>query len=239
MSRKKQREEPGCRRVARKKVLRWGCTLLLWGIIAFLITAWFGGCASPIEGLWPPAPGEPTYRIIVSVDSWHSMIGIWPEDDPEGIESASLEEWGYAERGYYLEGDSGSSGTMRALFWPSTGVVQVTCAGRPWSERTPQPPARAWSFNLTERGYENLKAHLTDARECPEPFLVRGAAQWYIAAHDYCAFHHCHHWTARALRAAGLPIWTFYALFKWSFEAQLDRALKFVEPPECKAEIGD
>jgi hypothetical protein len=201
-------------------------------IAAFLVTAWFGGCASPVEGLWPPAPGDKTFRILVSVDSWHSVIGVWPEGDPGGHDLSLLEEWAYAEKGYYLEGDSGSSGTMRALFWPSTGVVQVTRAGRPWSERTPQPPARTWSFELTEQGYRNLRNHLAGERESARPHLVERDSEWYIADCSYHAFHHCHHWTARALRSAGLPVWAFYALFKWSLEAQLDRAMEFVPPAD-------
>ncbi len=213
-----------------KRRRQWLFTIPAGLTAAFLVSAWFGGCASPIEGLWPPEPGEKTHRIIVSVDSWHSVIGLWPEEDPEGKDMPLLEEWSYAERGYYLEGDTGSSGTMRALLVPSDGVVLVTRAGRPWNERTPQPPARTWSFELTEKGYQNLKRHLALERIPDTPYLVEGQVTWYLAARDYHAFHHCHHWTARALRTAGLPVWSSYSLFKWSFEAQLDRSLKFVKP---------
>ncbi len=185
------------------------------------------GCAQPVSGLWPPGVGDRTFRILVSVDSWHSVIGLWPESDRRGERMLDFEEWGYAEKGYYLEGDTGCSGTCRALFVPSTAVVQVTRAGRPWSERTPQPPGRSWSFELSERGYRCLREHLEKER-IPEPIVARtGPSEWYLAAADYHLFHHCHHWTARALRAAGLPVWSFYAPFRWSLEAQLDRAEKF------------
>jgi uncharacterized protein DUF2459 len=194
--------------------------------VLYLLTAWLGGCAQPIDGLWPPRPGERTHRIIVSIDTWHSMVGVWPEDQPDGKEFSALTEWGYAQKAYYLEGDNGCSGTLRALLIPSTSVVHVARAGRPWSERTPQPPARQWSFLLTEKGYRNLLEFLEAEKASSDP-IVRGAeSQWYLGAHDYCALHHCHHWTAQALRCAGLPVWSFYGLFKWTLERQLDRAAK-------------
>lgn len=215
-----------------KRLAIRGAALGLCLVLLFLVTAWFGGCASPIEGLWPPKPGEKTFRILVSVDSWHTMIGLWPPDDPEGEKMEDIIEWGYAEKGYYMEGDTGSSGTMRAILVPSAGVVTMTRAGRPWSERTPQPPAGTWSFELTEAGYTNLKAHLVGEIEGKEPIRRTGYTKWYDAQSSYHLFHHCHHWAARALRSAGLPIWRFYAIFKWSFEAQLDRAQSFTAPSE-------
>lgn len=202
---------------------RSGASLLLLLLAGYFVSAWFGGCAGPIVDLWPPEPAAGGHRIVVSVDSWHSVIGVYPQDDPEGEDASRLEEWSYAEKGYYLEGDAGCSGTLRALFLPSTGVVQLARLGRPWSERTPQPPARQWFFRLSREGYRNLVDFCRAARSSEEP-LRAGRSTWYPARRDYHAFHHCHHWTARALRSAGLPVWSFYALFKWSLEAQLDRA---------------
>jgi hypothetical protein len=215
----------------KRRVCPRRCRRAAAGALAvYLLIAWMGGCAQPVKGLWPPAAGEPSYHIVVSTDQWHSVIGLWPLDDPEGRSAAGLEEWSYAEKGYYLEGDSGCSGTLRALFVPSAGVLQESRLGRPWSERTPQPPARQWSFRLSERGYRALRSFLESEGASGSP-IVEGESSWYAAAASYHLFHQCHHWTARALREAGLPFWSFYAFFKWSLEAQLDRALRFDPPP--------
>ncbi len=201
-------------------------TLATLPLVACALSAWTAGCAGPIRELWPPAPGAETYRIVVSTDSWHSIIGIWPRADPRGDSMEGLEEWGYAEKGYYMEADTGSSGTMRALLVPSTGVLQLWRGGPLWSIRTPHPPAGQWVFELSERGHERLLQFVEGSKRSAVPLSSQWAeSTWFEADRSYHAFHHCHHWTARALREAGLPIWPFYALFKWSLEAQLDRAV--------------
>ena len=123
--------------------------LALGPLLAATLATFVNGCAQPIERLWPPPPGMATHQIVVSVDSWHSVIGVWPRSGPGSQEPGAIQEWSYAERGYYLEGDMGSSSTIRAIFWPSAGVVAVRDGGPPWSERTPQPPARQWRFTNT------------------------------------------------------------------------------------------
>ena len=155
------------------------------------------------------------------------MIALHREPGSSADRSPPWEEWSYAEESYYLEGDSGCSGTMRALFVPSAAVVQVARTAVPWSERTPQPPARSWAFRLSESGYRRLVEFLAGSRESPEIISDAFGYSWYRASDSYHAFHHCYHWTARAVRSAGLPVWSFYSLFKGCLEAQLDRALDF------------
>ena len=98
---------------------------MLLFLVGCLLPSWFGDCAQPIRELWPPAAGEKVHKVIVSVDGWHSVIGIWPRDDPDGLDMSRLQEWSYSEKNYYLEGDTGCCGTLRALFVPSLGSVQV------------------------------------------------------------------------------------------------------------------
>jgi hypothetical protein len=177
------------------------------------------GCAQPVAGLWPPGPGEATHEIVVSTDAWHSVVAL-PRERPGG----PVEEWGYADKAHYLEGHDGVLGTLDALFVPGAAVVVVTHADRIWAERSPQPPGRSWTFALMDAGYAGLLGFLHGELASPEVISDRNGADWYDAKSSYHAFHHCHHWTAAALREAGLPVWPAYALFKWSLEAQLDRA---------------
>ena len=188
-----------------------------------------GACASPVPGLWPPAEGEPSFRVQVSVDTWHSVIAIWPADDPAGADPGRMREWSYADRRYYLEGKTGCSGSCGAVLWPTDATVQVSEDPVPFYRRTPQPPARHWTFWLSSRGHRRLRVFLAAEKESKDVVSNLARSRWFVAKHDYYAFHHCHHWTARALREAGLPVWSFYSIFKWSFEAQLDRALSFVK----------
>src|SRR5216684_620828 len=78
--------------------------------------------------------------IVVSLDAAHSMIAL-PVEAPvfqvrgdHGVTGAAdgasgercvYEEWGYAERAWYLEKRQGFTGVLRALLWPTEGVVEV------------------------------------------------------------------------------------------------------------------
>src|SRR5581483_12185611 len=97
---------------------------------------------------------------MVSLDTWHAMIA-FPSDASSSTSTAcGVEEWGYAERAWYLEGRQGMTGVLRALFWRTDGVVEVGCHDRVWAARTPQPPADLFTFRVTKHGAANLHRHL-------------------------------------------------------------------------------
>ena len=73
-----------------------------------------GGCAAVAGAPCRLAAGEPRHRIIISVDTWHAMIGL------PGPEPGRFEEWGYAERGWYLDSTS-------AISTPPTPCARPVC----------------------------------------------------------------------------------------------------------------
>ncbi|MCB9871122.1 MAG: DUF2459 domain-containing protein [Planctomycetes bacterium] len=203
-------------------------------------------CALPVDGVWPPAPGGRTHRVDVRLDLWHSVITVYPEDaaspGPEssgtggsGTTRAPAREWGYADRAYYLENHTGVSGCCGALFWPTEAVLRVAPEGVSFAHVDPRSPVPRWSFDISEEGHRRLCAFLD--REKQGPVVSRIAdSEWFRARTDYHLFHHCNHWTSRALRAAGLPVWSGYSLFRWSFALQLDRAQRWQEAVRRAAE---
>ena len=201
-------------------------------VVALVLVA---GCARPVAGLWPPAPGVSTRGIAVSVDSWHAMIAFPLSTRDESTAEASLrarfEEWGYAERGWYLEGRQGLSGVLRAMLWPSPGIVEVVLADRLWAERTPDPPAETVRFEITEVGHSRLRGHLRSTLAAAEPMAVEGASRFYAARADYHLFHTCHQYAALALREAGLPLSPELAFSRGSLLAQLRRASRMQAIP--------
>ncbi|MDR4470816.1 MAG: DUF2459 domain-containing protein [Nitrospira sp.] len=178
-------------------------------------------CASPVEGLWPPPPDSNTQTIAVSIDTWHAMIA-FQNDTPH-----AYEEWGYAERAWYLEGKTGVSGVVRALLWPTDGVVEVGHYDRVWAERTPQPPSDFFSFRLSEEGYQRLRQHLQATLLNDEPVASFRQSMFYPAKRSYHLFHTCHQYAALALREAGLPISPLWALNRTSLAWQLRRVSQF------------
>ena len=209
--------EPSCRSTSAGD--RMNATIILWVIGAILLSA----CASPVEGLWPPPPDSPARTVHVSLDTWHAMIA-FPADTPH-----AYEEWGYAERAWYLDDQRGLSGIVRALFWPTEGVVEIGRYDRVWAERTPQPPAERFVFRVTDEGYRRLRLYLRGTISVDTPIASVGQSAFYPAAHSYHLLHTCHQYAAQALREAGLPLSPFWALNRTSLAWQLRRAVKRIE----------
>lgn len=173
------------------------------------------GCAGRVA-VAPPGESAPARPIVVSVDTWHAMIAL-------PLADGRFEEWGYAERAWYLDGRQGASGALRALLWPTAGVVEVAVSDRLWAERTPQPPADAFTLEISEAGHRRLREHLEATIAAPEPVAELGGSRFYRARRAYHLFHQCHQYAARALAAAGLPVSPARAFNRSAFSAQLRR----------------
>lgn len=177
--------------------------------------------------------------IVVSLDAAHSMIAL-PVETPvlyasgaHGVvgtdtapgEPCVYEEWGYAERAWFLEKRQGFTGVLRALLWPTEGVVEVGIHQSIWAERTQKPPAEAFRFQISKDGYLNLRSYLRATIASEEPVGIVGNSRFCVARSSYHLFHHCHHYTAKGLREAGLPISMSRALTRDAFARQLRRIL--------------
>jgi Protein of unknown function (DUF2459) len=214
-----------------------GRPLLILALILLL------GCAGPKADLWPPAPDTPSRTIYVSVDTWHAVIAL-PVDHTDQSESGSVaavfspvthhasrvtplfEEWGYAERAWYLEGRQGLTGMLRALLWPTDGVVEVARSLDVWAIRTPNPPADLFQFRLSQAGFERLRNHLQSTIADHEPIRSAGASRFYRAGRSYHVFHQCHQYAAHALQRAGLSVSSIASFTRTTFAWQLQRAVQ-------------
>ena len=177
--------------------------------------------------------------IVVSLDAAHSMIALPVEapllnvSEDHGIARTDCvpgdprvyEEWGYAERAWFLEKRQGFTGVLRALLWPTEGVVEVGVNQSIWAERTQKPPVEAFRFQVSKTGYLKLRSYLRATIASEEPVGIVGNSRFCVARSSYHLFHHCHHYTARGLREAGLPISTRVALTRNGFAKQLRRIM--------------
>jgi hypothetical protein len=191
--------------------------------------------AAPIPELWPPRLGEPRFPIEVVGWDWHTFI-ILPREaagegrtslPAEGARSAHddgpVQEWGFCERAWYLEGKQGIGGLLRALCWPTESGVERLEAPAPYWRRHPERSVERWRFVLSERGMERMRSYLESQRGEPIP----GHPAWYSGKSDYHLFFVCHHFTLEALREAGLPVRPWWAFAGWMARIQLDRAARF------------
>ncbi len=209
--------------------------------------ALLGGCASPVPELWPPPSDAPSWTVYVSLDTWHAMIAFPlskeqtasseqrkgqaslsessspPSPQRSDMGSPLFEEWGYAERAWYLEDRRGLTGILRALFWPTEGVVEIGQYERVWADRTPQPPSERFVFRVSDEGFRRLRRHLRATISSDEPVASLSRSAFYPAIRSYLVFHTCHQYAASALREAGLPISAFWAFNRTSLAWQLRR----------------
>jgi hypothetical protein len=163
----------------------------------------------------------PVEAPVCHVNGDHSGTGM---DDARG-ESRVYEEWGYAERAWYLEKRQGFTGVLRALLWPTEGVVEVGIHESIWAERTQKPPVESFRFQISEAGYLSLRSYLRSTIASEDPVGIVGNSRFCVARSSYHLFHHCHHYTAKGLREAGLPISMSGALTRGGFAKQLRRIM--------------
>ncbi len=194
--------------------------------VTFSCVLFLFGCASLSRGLWPPGHGAISHTIIVSVGTDHATIALPATENGDGnlYPDQAYERWGFAEKAWYLEGRQGTGGILRALFWPSPGVVEIENYNQVWSERVPQPAGELFTFHVTEQGYRLLRQYLESTIGAPAPILAVGPTRFFPARRSYHVFHQCHQYAAHALRAAGLPITVFWAFRRGSFTRELHRA---------------
>ena len=204
--------------------------------LAVACCAFLLGCASPAQGLWPPSPSAPSQTIYVSLDTWHAMIAFPVTTEHSSRNTQHFEEWGYAERAWYLEGRQGLTGVMRALFWPTEGVVEVGHHERLWAARTRQPPSELFVFSLSAEGSQRLHRHLRTTIAKDESVATVGGSQFYPARRSYHLFHTCHQYAAHALQEAGLPVSAFWAFNRSSLAMQLRRAVRMAEAASGSSE---
>jgi hypothetical protein len=208
------------------------------GVIALSATVLLSACVSPVEDLWPPTQDSATQTIYVSLDTWHAMIAFQVgTPDASRFTPHAYEEWGYAERTWYLEGQTGLTGIVRALFWPTDGVVEVGHYDRVWADRTPQPPSELFVFRVSEESHRRLRRHLRETISVSAPIASPGRSTFYPAVRSYHLFHTCHQYAAYALREAGLPISPFWAFNRTSLAWQLRRAARHAAEQPTEAPI--
>ena len=188
-----------------------------------------GGCfPGPVKELWPPGPGEPRYAIDLLYFDWHTLVTFPVEtstghDDAGTAREPRYTEWGFAEKAWYLDGRQGLTGVARALLWPTESAVGRRERDRPYWERYPERQVERWTYHVSGRGLERLRAYL-ESQAGP---TLPDYPEWTAGTTPYCFTYLCHHFVLEALREAGLPVAPWWGYTAWMTRIQLDRVLEF------------
>lgn len=175
-------------------------------------------CASPIEGLFPPGPNEPSKSIYLVSHGWHAGIVVRRADIPEGVWSQANEfpeaeylEVGWGDKDYYMTPEAGLGTVLKAGLLPTASVLHVVGFRGPVTRYFPR--SGVIRIDLSEAGFRRLCDYLgnsyvqdqTSQSRSLGPSLY-GDGRFYLSRESYHAFNTCNAWTARALRVAGCPI---------------------------------
>lgn len=176
------------------------------------------GCASVPEGLFPPAPGEPTRSIYLVSHGWHAGIVIRRVDIPPGVWPQSADfadaeylEVGWGDRDYYMSRRPHLGLALKAGLWPTASVLQVVGFDGPVTRYFRR--SEVIRIDLSPAGFERLVRYIEDSYAAGAtgrglslgPSLY-GRGRFYLSRETYHLFNTCNAWTARALREAGCPI---------------------------------
>ncbi|OGI52485.1 MAG: hypothetical protein A3E57_02415 [Candidatus Muproteobacteria bacterium RIFCSPHIGHO2_12_FULL_60_33] len=185
--------------------------------VLFIGLALLTACATP-TGEPTAREGEPTAPIYLVSHGWHTglvmrradiPVGLWPEagDFPQ----AEYLEVGWGDRDYYQARAPGLWTTLKAALAPTPSVLHVVGFRDPPAVYF--PASEVVELRLPRAGVERLVRYIHDAhaREGRPPVAplgpgLYGDSRFYPARETFHLFNTCNVWTARALRAAGLPV---------------------------------
>ena len=168
-----------------------------------------------------PESAEDAVTIYVTSNRWHSAIVVSRESLPAGSipEAADFPHaiylslgWGDAE--YYPAGQPTFGMMLRAAFQRTPAVVHL--AGLRSQPQDAFPMDEIVELRIPKHEFRNIVVYLdgTFARDGSKraqsvALGLHGFSLFYRAKGDFHLFNTCNTWTARALRAGGLPIQVF------------------------------
>ena len=192
------------------------------GLLALSVVA--AGCAGGLEGRVASAPGEADKPIYIVNHGWHTGIAVRRADIPEGvwpehrdIRASESVEVGWGDRDFYVAPEGTLWLALRAVFWRTSSVLHVVGFDGPAEDFF--RPREIVEVLVSARGLRQLAAFIADAyaKNDSGTTIVVGPghyanSRFYAAREKYSLLNTCNVWTARALRAAGLPITPRYAI---------------------------
>jgi len=179
--------------------------------------------ATIVQDLIPLAKNAPTRSIYLVNQGWHAGIIVKRADIPDGVwlehkdlPDSEYLEVGWGDRDYYQDPGPHFGITLKAALWPTESVLHIaTFNGSVTGYFVNREIIK---IELSEPGFEKLCRYFSESyakddagQAIPLRPGLYGKSRFYLSRETYHVFKTCNVWTARGLRAAGLPIastWT-------------------------------
>jgi len=169
-------------------------------------------------------PAHPAVTVHVVSHGWHSGIIVpaaladahdWPVR--REFPHARYFEVGWGDRAFYQATDPGWWLGLRALLWPSPGVLHIVALNEPPAASFPGAPVLA--LRVSHEGAKRLGASIAASHErradgtpvALGPALY-GQGRFYASVERFHLFATCNVWVARRLRDAGVNLRPSFAL---------------------------
>jgi len=203
--------------------------------VLFLATS-CGACATPVRDAPTPSECGLHKTIYLVSHGWHAGIVLRRADIPDSVwpELGDLPDTDYLEVGwgdmdFYQTADPHMGLILKAALLPTASVLHIV------GFNGPVPAYFLYSeiirIELSSAGFEHLSRTIAASFTLDEAGNARslgpglyGNSRFYLSRETYHLFNTCNVWTARALRAAGLPITPTRAI---SVESLMSQARKF------------
>jgi uncharacterized protein (TIGR02117 family) len=195
-----------------------------------------GACAVPVRDAPAPSESESRKTIYLVSHGWHAGIvlrradipdSVWPERG--GFPDTDYLEVGWGDMDYYQTPDPHVGLILKAALLPTSSVLHIV--GFNGSVPAYFPYSEIIGIELSSAGFEHLSRTIAASFATDEagnttslgPGLY-GNSRFYLSREIYHLFNTCNVWTARALRAGGLPITPARAI---TVENLMSQARKF------------
>ena len=215
---------------------------LLLLLLAFVVLV--PGCAAQSNpGALPAADAqETTHRVHVVRHGGHSGIVVRAADVPlqawpvrREFADAEYLEVGWGDRAYYPAPDPSLWLGLRALLWPTAGVLHIVAFSGPVEHYFSS--AEIVALQLTPQGFARLVAVISASHELnaagrPIPLGpgLYGTSRFYASREAFHLFATCNVWVAAKLREAGVPVGPVLPPTSGALFAQLRRHGQVIRP---------
>ena len=214
--------------------------LLTLLVIATIVS----GCAAPVMQGDPSSMDTAAHphSIYVVRQPWHTGIVVLAADVPANawlarrdFPDAAYLEVGWGDRAYYQAADPDVWLGLRALFWPTPGVLHVAAFNGP-VERT-FGSAEILELRVSARGLARLVEVVRDSHELDasgRPIALGpglyGASRFYASREKFHLFKTCNVWTASVLLEAGIAVSPGLAFSASNLMTQLRPSGRVIRP---------
>ncbi|MBL0422716.1 DUF2459 domain-containing protein [Ramlibacter sp. AW1] len=197
-------------------------TRLLLVLLAALTTA----CAAPSS---MPPPAQRTVWLVRH--GWHTGLVFrtadLPADSPLRLPRASHVEVGWGDRAYYMHPSPGIVLGLRALLWPTPGVLHLVAlpAAPPTSLAGAEMATVGVTQEALERMHQRVLRSLTDAGLAqPLGPGLYGDSAFHASVDEFHALRTCNVWVAQLLREGGVRVRPAGAITAGALMRQVDAA---------------